>query len=68
MMIDDLDIYRSAKILVDIHGDAADIHAAQMLDQMAERNDAAGVATWKRILAAVDELLADAPPKGIRTH
>ena len=64
----DLDIYLAAQVLVDLHGDAADIEAAKMVDEMADKNDAAGATKWKRILAAVDELLADASPKGMRTH
>lgn len=56
-MVSDLDIYRSARILVEIHGDTADVHAALKVDEMAEKNDAAGLATWKRILVAVDDPL-----------
>ena len=67
-IVTDLDVYDAAQVLVDLHGDAADIEAAKMVDEMADKNDAAGVAIWKRIMAAVDELLADASPKGMRTH
>ncbi len=35
-MISDLDIYRTAKLLVDQHGDMAPIHAAMNADAMLE--------------------------------
>ena len=64
-MTSELDTYRSAKIHVHIHGDPADMLAAQMVEKMAGQNYEAGVATWKWILVAVDELRADAPSRGI---
>lgn len=67
-MTSDLDIYRSAKLVIDIHGDAANIHVAQMLDEMLDRGDMEGRATWKRIGAAVDEMMAEKPAAGVRTH
>ena len=35
-MIPDLDIYRSAKLLIDQHGDEAPVHAAMRVDEMLE--------------------------------
>ena len=55
-MIPDIDIYRSAKILVDQHGDDAPIRAAQFADAMLDRGDMDGRAVWLRIMAAVEVL------------
>jgi hypothetical protein len=65
-MTSDLDIYRSAKLLIDQHGDEAPIHAAMRLDELHEAGDMAGRATWRRILAAIDELLRKTPEDGER--
>ena len=55
-MIPDLDIYRSAQLLVKILDQDAPIHAAMRADAMLERADLDGYAVWKRILRAVEEL------------
>ena len=48
-MIPDLDIYRSANILVKQHGEDAPIHAAMQADAMLDKGDLHGYAVWKRI-------------------
>ncbi len=55
-MIPDLDIYRSAQVLVKQHGQDAPIHAAMRADAMLDKGDLDGYAVWKRILRAVEEL------------
>ena len=55
-MIPDLDIYRSAQVLVKQHGEDAPVHAAMRADAMLEAGDLDGLAVWKRILRAVEEL------------
>ena len=55
-MIPDLDIYRSASVLIPEHGAGAALEAAQRADAMLERGDMDGCAVWKRILAAVKEI------------
>ena len=49
-MIPDLDIYRSANLLVQQHGQDAPIEAAM------RAGDLDGYAVWKRILRAVKEM------------
>ncbi len=56
-MIPDLDVYRTAKLLVDQHGDMAPIHAAMNADAMLAKGDMDGRAVWLRIVRAVEELL-----------
>ena len=55
-MIPDLDIYRSANVLVKHHGDDAPIEATMRADAMLEKGDLEGYAVWKRILRAVEGL------------
>ncbi len=67
-MIPDLDIYRSANVLLEQHGPDAPIHAAMRADAMLEAGDLDGVATWRRILRAVEELQGTAPKPGEVVH
>ena len=60
-MIPDLDVYRSAQVLIREHGGDASTHAAQEAAAMLDRGDMDGRAVWLRILAAVETLLATAP-------
>jgi hypothetical protein len=55
-MIDDPDIYRAAKLLIDQHGIDAATRAAQRCDELADEGDMDGAIVWRRILAAIDEL------------
>ncbi len=64
MTTPDLDIYRSANLLVKRHGQDAPIHAAMRADAMLDKGDLDGYAVWKRILRAVGELLSKERPDG----
>ena len=52
----DLDIYRSAKLLIDLHGDEATIEAAMNADAMLEKGDKDGKRAWARNTNAIEEL------------
>ena len=54
--MDELDAYRCAKLLLDQHGQDAELHAAMRADELDAAGDAAGQRAWMRILAAIDEL------------
>ncbi len=60
-MIDDIDIYRAAKLLIDKHGENAGNEASMRADAMLEQGDLDGKAVWLRILEAVKELQNTAP-------
>ena len=62
-MTDDKEIYQSAKLLIDRHGDDAVIEAAMKADKMLEQGDLDGLATWNRILRAIEELRTGNRPK-----
>ncbi len=55
-MTDEIDIWRSAKLLVDRHGDEAPVHAAMRADKMLADGDVDGQRIWMRILRATEEL------------
>ena len=67
-MIPDLDIYRSANVLVKHHGADAPIEAAMRADAMLENGDLDGYAAWKRILRAVGKLQGTTPKPGEVVH
>jgi len=67
-MTSDLDIYRSADLLIKQHGEDAPIHAAMRADAMLESGDLDGYAVWRRVLRAVGELQGTAPGPGAQVH
>jgi 3-hydroxyacyl-CoA dehydrogenase len=67
-VITDRDIYRSAQVLVKRYGHDAEFEAAERCDAMIEAGDPEGLAVWKRILRAVDALLAQEPQNSRRLH
>ncbi len=67
-MIPDLDIYRSANVLVKRHGQDAPIEAAMRADAMLEKGDPGGYEVWKRIVRAVEELRGTEPKSGEAVH
>ena len=68
MPVSDLDIYRSANLLVKRHGEDAPIHAAMRADALLEAGDLDGAAVFKRVLRAVEELQRVGPELGERVH
>ncbi len=67
-MVSNLDIYRSANLLVKQHGEDAPIHAAMRADAMLEAGDLDGLAAFKRILRAIEELQRAGPKSGEAVH
>ncbi len=55
-MVSDLNIYRSASVLMRQHGEDAPIEAAMRADAMLESGDLDGYAVWRRIVKAVEEI------------
>ncbi len=55
-VIDDTDIYRAAKLLIDKHGEKAGFEASMRADALLGQGDLDGNAVWIRILKAVKEL------------
>ena len=60
-MTSEIDVYRSAHALIQQHGDEAAIEAAIKADAMLDKGDLDGGAVWRRIVAAVNEMLSTRP-------
>ncbi len=58
---DEIDIYRSAKLYIDQHGDQAALQAAMQSDAQFAAGDMEGAATWRRIIKAIEVLQTTAP-------
>ncbi len=67
-MPSEIDIFRSANVLIREHGAGAGLEAAQRADAMLERGDVDGCAVWKRITAAVDEIQRKERREGESAH
>ncbi len=55
-MTPDIDIYRSANVLIRDQGKDAAIEAAMRADAMMDKGDLDGCVAWKRIVRAVVEI------------
>jgi hypothetical protein len=63
-MTSDLDIYRTASVLIREHSEDADLVAAQYADTFRQDGDMDGSAVWTRVLKAVKEILRQEPHEG----
>lgn len=63
-MTSDLDIYRTARELIRQHGADGALPASMRYDELLEAGDIEGSAVWKRVLAAIDTLIAEMRPDG----
>jgi len=52
-LMNEKDVYRSAKLLIDQYGADAPVHAAMRADVMLARGDMDGAAVWRRIATAI---------------
>jgi hypothetical protein len=68
LMVDDMDIYRSANELIEQHGEDAPIEAAMRADELAADGDMEGRAVWLRIVKAIEELLSEERPSDAEVH
>ena len=67
-MASDIDIYRSAKLLIDQHGEHASPEAAMRADKLLAAGDLDGKRAWVRIMKAVEELQRTEKVTGERAH
>ncbi len=61
-MPDEIDIYRSANLLIKQHGEDAPIFAAMQADRCLAAGDLDGKAVWMGVIRAIKELLDQQPP------
>lgn len=57
-MTTDIDVFRTAKLLMDQHGEDAAIHATIRADEMLDRGDMDGKAVWTSVVRAIEVLSA----------
>ncbi len=67
-MISDLDIYQSAKVIMNQYGKDAQTHSTKRASAMLDKGDLDSYAIWRRILRAVEELQRTAPKSGEAVH
>ncbi len=67
-MTSDLDIYRSANVLIREHGEDGAMEAVKHADAMLEKGDLEGQAVWKRIVKAVEEIQRRERKREEKTH
>ncbi len=63
-MTSDLDIYRTANVLIREHGEDAALEAAQRADAMLEKGAIDCQRVWKRVLKAIKEIQREEPREG----
>jgi hypothetical protein len=54
--LQEIDIWRTAKVLIDAHGESAWLEAAQRADHCLEAGNSNGATVWKQVLKAVEDL------------
>ncbi len=67
-MTSNLDVCRSAQVLVKHHDEDAPIEAAMRADAMLEAGALDGYAVWRRVLKAMKELQRADPAPGARSR
>jgi hypothetical protein len=67
-MTPDIDIHRAANVVIKQYGEKARLHATMRADALLKAGDLDGLATWKRILRAVEELQRANAGPGVRIH
>ncbi len=60
-MTSDLDIYRTANVLIKEHAEDAALEAAKRADAMLKKGSLDGQRVWKRVLAAIKEIQREEP-------
>lgn len=55
--MEDIDIWRTARILIEAHGEDAAMHAAMRADDAKDENRQDAASVWTRVMSAAEELL-----------
>jgi hypothetical protein len=67
-MASDADVWRTASMLIDLHGEHAPRYALASVDLLLERGDFSRAAQWHRVSAAASSLLRDRPQSPEALH
>jgi len=60
-MTTSLDIYRTANLMIQQHGEEAALQAAMRADEMLAKGNMDGKAVWMRVIESIEELQATEP-------
>jgi hypothetical protein len=64
-LIPEIDIWRAAQLMLKRYGDNALEESAARANELALAGDDDGAATWRRIMAAVTQLVNKTPPSQV---
>ncbi len=64
----ELDVWRSAKLMIDYHGDQAEAKAVERSDEAVKAGDIIAFRTWKRVARAIRSLNKNEPSQGEPQH
>ena len=67
-MIPDIDIHRSAWLMIRRYGDDAAAQAAMRGDELLDKGDLDGMLVWHAIITAIRRLQTDKPAEGEALH
>jgi hypothetical protein len=62
--MEEIDIWRTAALLMRLHGEGATFNAAQRADALLQNGDLQGVAVWIGVLHAIEQLERQKPCDG----
>jgi hypothetical protein len=66
--MEDIDVWRTAKLLIDQHGEDAPIIVAQRIDALMAKGDLDGRIAWRRVKFAIERLMAYTRREGDTLH
>ncbi len=66
--MEDIHIFRAAALLIKERGEKAGVHADTEFNNMVERGDIEGAATWLRIAKAIHDTQRKTPRPGEHRH
>jgi len=64
-MTTSLDIYRTANLMIQQHGEEAALQAAMRADEMLAKGNMDGKAVWMRVIESIEELQATEPESAV---
>ncbi len=68
-VVEEIDIYRSANLLIKQHGEEAEIFAAMQADECLGKGDLDGKVVWQAVIKAIEELQdPSTPDEGSAIH
>jgi hypothetical protein len=62
--MEEIDIWRTATLLMRLHGDGATFNAARRADALLDKGDETGFAVWMKVVHAIEQLERQTPRDG----